>query len=123
MNRIACFPSKEQHLLFLALPRITGVLNQSNSILRLFEVLILHISLFLFFKKDLIFTFSCFPIAGVLFHSSDFVKFCFLLPCLCQTVVSLKAELQCNKSLCACVHVCEWTYAVPAGQIQCSWLL
>lgn len=44
VSRIVCFPSKEQHLLFLALLGIMSVLNQTNSTLRLFEVLILHIS-------------------------------------------------------------------------------
>lgn len=44
VSRIVCFPSKEQHLLFLALLGIISVLNQTNSTLRLFEVLILHIS-------------------------------------------------------------------------------
>lgn len=48
VNRIVCFPSKEQHLLYLALLGIMSVLNQTNSTLRLFEVLILHISVWVF---------------------------------------------------------------------------
>lgn len=67
---IVCCPSKEQHLLSLALPGITSAWNGANRTLRLGEVLVLQISTLLFLKQDLVLAFPAFPVVAVLSHSN-----------------------------------------------------
>lgn len=103
VNRIVCFPSKEQHLLLLALLGIMSVWNQTNSTLRLFEVLILHISFFFFYMKGPCLWFFRLPYSWCYFPKQQLTAVVFSLPCRCHAGVCLKAELQCNESLYVCV--------------------